>query len=217
MIQKIKETVTRDIEVEYPLNQNDKLESYIGLYDLGDTETCQNLINMVDNLWDKKAEDPNWNDSGQIDFEDPSNHGLSKDRRDDRALFISNGDYNSDTRKLQGWLQIAYDAYVSKYAIEHEMTSYVSKFHQAEAYSSGYAALHYEQAGGNSSKRNITWIVYLNDITDGSGCTEFPTYGIKSPPKAGRVGLFPAAYTHYHRGNIPYTRKSYATGWFECV
>ena len=58
--------------------------------------------------------------------------------------------------------------------------------------------------------------MYLNDIEQG-GETEFPMHGLRIKPKTGRLIIWPAAYTHPHRGNPPYQRKSYITGWFYAV
>ena len=63
--------------------------------------------------------------------------------------------------------------------------------------------------------RMLTWTIYLNDIPEGEGETEFLEYGVKIRPKKGTVCFFPAAWTHTHRGNPVYTTTKYiATGWY---
>lgn len=67
----------------------------------------------------------------------------------------------------------------------------------------------------NCSYRNLTWTLYLNDIPEGEGETEFLEYGIKVQPKKGLLCFFPAAWTHIHRGNPVYSCDKYiATGWY---
>jgi len=67
----------------------------------------------------------------------------------------------------------------------------------------------------NSSYRNLTWTLYLNDIPDGEGETEFLEYGVKVQPKKGLLCFFPAAWSHIHRGNPVYSCDKYiATGWY---
>jgi len=80
----------------------------------------------------------------------------------------------------------------------------------------GFHIWHCEHAYGNGSAyRNLTWTIYLNDIPDGEGETEFLEYGIKVKPKKGTVCFFPAAFTHTHRGNPVYSCDKYiATGWY---
>mgnify|MGYP003119284631 CR=1 FL=1 len=67
----------------------------------------------------------------------------------------------------------------------------------------------------NSAYRTLTWTLYLNDIPNGEGETEFLEYGIKVQPKKGLLSFFPASWTHIHRGNPVYSCDKYiATGWY---
>ena len=78
----------------------------------------------------------------------------------------------------------------------------------------GYHVWHHEHSYEDMS-RILVWTAYLNDIPEGEGETEFLYQGLKVNPKKGRVCLFPAGYTHLHRGNPPYSCDKYiATGWF---
>jgi len=78
----------------------------------------------------------------------------------------------------------------------------------------GYHIWHHEHSY-NFFSRILVWTLYLNDIPEGEGETEFLYQGLKVNPKKGRVCLFPSAFTHLHRGNPPYTCDKYiATGWF---
>ena len=80
----------------------------------------------------------------------------------------------------------------------------------------GFHVWHSEHAFTESSAyRNLTWTLYLNDIPDGEGETEFLEYGIKVQPKKGLLCFFPAAWSHIHRGNPVYSCDKYiATGWY---
>jgi hypothetical protein len=79
----------------------------------------------------------------------------------------------------------------------------------------GFHTWHCEHALGDSAYRVLTWTLYLNDIPEGEGETEFLEYGVKVQPKAGMLCLFPAAWSHVHRGNPVYTTEKYiATGWY---
>jgi len=79
----------------------------------------------------------------------------------------------------------------------------------------GFYSWHCEQKDGESVNRVLAWTIYLNDIPEGEGETEFLELGMKLRPKKGTVCLFPASWTHTHRGNPVYTTDKYiATGWF---
>lgn len=79
----------------------------------------------------------------------------------------------------------------------------------------GYHVWHCEQDCIDHAPRVLAWTLYLNDIPEGEGETEFLWQGVRVQPKAGTVSIFPAAFTHTHRGNPVYSRDKYiATGWF---
>ena len=80
----------------------------------------------------------------------------------------------------------------------------------------GFHRWHCEHAYGNDSAyRNLTWAIYLSDVPEGEGETEFLEFGKKIQPEKGMITFFPAAWTHTHRGNPVYTCDKYiATGWY---
>ena len=82
----------------------------------------------------------------------------------------------------------------------------------------GYHIWHCEQDRGEHGHRALVWTVYLNDIPYNEGETEFLWQGIRINPKAGRCAIWPAAFTHTHRGNPVYTHDKYiATGWYTLI
>ena len=80
-----------------------------------------------------------------------------------------------------------------------------------------YFEIHCENSGhrnGCGERRMIAWMIYLNDVTDG-GETEFPTQCKKFAPRAGDVLVWPAYWTHPHRGIVSPTQTKYiVTGWY---
>ena len=78
----------------------------------------------------------------------------------------------------------------------------------------GYHAFHCEADSLCSSDRYLVYCLYLNDIPEGEGETEFFYQGYRYQPKAGDLIIFPAGFTHTHRGNPSTTVDKYiATGW----
>ena len=112
------------------------------------------------------------------------------------------------------------DLYSKKYKIVQEMLHYgdlppmfsdfkIQKTNPTE----GYHVWHSENAGGYTFKRLLVWTLYLNDIEEG-GETEFLYQSLRIPPTTGTVCIFPAYFTHLHRGNPPLSNTKYiATGW----
>jgi hypothetical protein len=79
----------------------------------------------------------------------------------------------------------------------------------------GYHIWHYESCNRQVSNRLLTWMVYLNDVEEG-GETEFLYQSMRVKPKQGTLLIWPAAFTHTHRGNPPLSNEKYiATGWTE--
>jgi len=79
----------------------------------------------------------------------------------------------------------------------------------------GYHVWHTECDSRTNMDRVLTWIVYLNDIPSGEGETEFLWQKLRVNPEAGTLIVWPAAFTHVHRGNPVYSHDKYvATGWY---
>ena len=75
----------------------------------------------------------------------------------------------------------------------------------------GFFTLHNEDSG-NHPYRMLVWMTYLNDAVSG---TEFPYQDRTVTPKAGRTAIWPAGWTHPHKGVTPNQGIKYiATGWF---
>jgi prolyl 4-hydroxylase len=61
--------------------------------------------------------------------------------------------------------------------------------------------------------RVLAWMTYLNDVEEG-GSTYFQHYDIDIQPKKGLTLLWPAEWTHAHRGNVLKMGQKYIiTGW----
>ena len=77
----------------------------------------------------------------------------------------------------------------------------------------GFHAWHYENGAMEVSRRQFVVQVYLNDDFDG-GETEFLYQQRREQAVAGDVLIFPASFTHTHRGNPPLGGTKYiATSW----
>ena len=79
----------------------------------------------------------------------------------------------------------------------------------------GYHIWHYESGNREMCNRLLTWMLYLNDVEEG-GETEFLYQSMRVKPKQGTLLIWPAAFTHTHRGNPPLSNPKYiVTGWTE--
>jgi len=78
----------------------------------------------------------------------------------------------------------------------------------------GYKKWHFERGSmGNMSSRLLVFMTYLNDVQFGG--TEFYFQQLQVQAQKGLTLLWPADWTHTHRGVISNTQsKMIATGWF---
>jgi hypothetical protein len=79
----------------------------------------------------------------------------------------------------------------------------------------GFKAWHYERGNSNPVivKRHLVFMTYLNDVDDGG--TEFFYQNMTVKAEKGLTLIWPADWTHTHRGQISHTKeKTIITGWF---
>jgi hypothetical protein len=79
----------------------------------------------------------------------------------------------------------------------------------------GYHLWHYENSSAEFAARELTWMIYLNDVPDGEGETEFLYQRRRIKPTKGTVVIFPCGMTHVHKGNTVFSTDKYIlTGWY---
>jgi hypothetical protein len=119
---------------------------------------------------------------------------------------------------LEFILQPALDAYLQKY-IHANNTWYfgVDQHINLQEYpkgSLGFSKWHCELSTKDSINRHLVFMTYLNDIED-EGQTEFLYQELAVKPEKGLTLIFPAGFTHTHRGLAsPTEEKRIVTGWF---
>jgi len=164
-------------------------------------------------------------------FDDASKHGFAYSRqeqdkvsslmKDDMAVFMSDVLHLDNYRASSEFKQVlwanAYAPYASKYAVLSDLGFHTItdlKLQRTEV-GGGYHVWHCEQASRNTSQRLMAFTVYLNTVDEG-GETEFLYQAKRVKAEKGTAVLFPASYTHTHRGNPPLSGVKYiATGWVE--
>lgn len=138
-----------------------------------------------------------------------------KQHRHDRSFLIN---YASDkwSSQINQFLKACALHYVYEFSQLKRvgLTSCDIKFQRTEP-GGGYHLWHYENASPSFSQRELTWMIYLNDIEDG-GETEFMYQKRRIKPTKGTVVIFPAGMTHVHKGNLVMgdQDKYIVTGWY---
>ena len=132
--------------------------------------------------------------------------------------------FNFDDNIVNQILMKSLSKHTRKYIEENEELRYISTWGIKDTYNlqryypkQGYTYLHCENYNMNSNKRVLVWMFYLNTVND-DGETYFSNYDLKVNPVEGRLVIWPAYWTHCHKGIVSNTETKYiATGWFEKI
>ena len=105
--------------------------------------------------------------------------------------------------------------YAEKYDLgKIQFSCYLFKIHKVKE-GQGYHEWHYEDVDTQGLRRALAWMTYLK-VPEEGGETEFLWQKRRIEPVLGRTLIWPAYFTHLHRGNPPLKgEKHYITGWFE--
>ena len=117
-------------------------------------------------------------------------------------------------------LQECFNQYVAEYSILRsiKITGSVMKMQRTDP-GGGYHVWHGEQAHGEHSGRILVYSLYLNTLApENAGETEFLYQKTRILPVENTMIIWPAAFTHAHRGNTVFGEQSkyIVTGWFYC-
>ena len=91
----------------------------------------------------------------------------------------------------------------------------ISSFNIQKYYPGGHFKKHHmERTNILTSSRIFAWMTYLNNVEEG-GTTDFLYYDLSIKPEIGKTLIWPAEWTHAHRGDIVNKGLKYIiTGWF---
>lgn len=184
---------TTFISVWDDLFSDEIIDDFIEYYDCMDREYPENFIRRCD---DNRIRDSSLDASL-----------ISKQVR------VSRIDYK--------FLDIFYERALSEYMNEFFLMEQMSNLTvydmriQKTIPGEGYHIWHCENTGSTSLHRVLAFTLYLNDVEQG-GETEFLYQSTRIQAKRGRLVIWPAYFTHPHRGNPPLCGDKYIlTGWVE--
>lgn len=152
-----------------------------------------------------------------------TSEGSLKHTKDDMQLIMDYYPYlqfNSISilNIFNGGLQACYDEYTNKYSVlkDSSIRSSYMKIQRTNP-GGGYHVWHSEQGNFPHSNRVLVYILYLNTLPEESaGETEFLYIQRRIRPIENTLLIWPASYTHAHRGNTVFSNinKYIVTGWF---
>lgn len=141
--------------------------------------------------------------------------------KDDTQIFADDIDYIPLRECTKEFNELFWNTFYQIYEQEYSVlknsgrhANYSFKIQKTKI-GGGYHVWHYESGDREISNRVLTWILYLNDVHEG-GETEFLYQHMRVKPEQGTLVIWPAAFTHTHRGNPPISNEKYiVTGWTE--
>lgn len=187
-------------------------------------EFCKELI--------EKFEKSNFKKRGATYMEKDGVVGISDGSSLKKSMDISvTPDFAEEAEEAgePGWLEfIQYinqklEKALDEYMLEHPALENVNQF-GLEGYNiqrylpgEGFYRWHCENFGyKEGGDRVLAWMIYLNDVENGG--TEFKTQNHIEKAERGKFLMWPAYWTHTHRGQISQTETKYIiTGWFRHI
>jgi hypothetical protein len=191
---------------------------YRGIFPAG---YCQHLIDEFNRL-----------EKGSVGSNRQQSEGAHKHRKDDHQIGINLRNHSLESFKwVDGeekcWdscdlffngLQKCYDEYSTRYSILRESGNIraTTMKMQRTGPGGGYHIWHGEQGPGVNASRCVVYMLYLNNLDGEGGETEFLYQKMRIKPEENLMLVWPASYTHAHRGNpvLGETHKYIVTGWF---
>ena len=185
-------------------------ETFIAQYFLKDLSICDKLINYHKNASNKIK--------GKIYLK---NKGIDENSKLSTDVTINLEDVNKYDAFKNYFIELQniINLYIGQYEFCNKSSSWAIKENfniQHYKCNEGFFSWHCERGCSDEpySSRHLVWMTYLNDVID-DGETEFYYQKLKIKPKKGRTVIFPADWTHTHRGITSPTEEKYIiTGWF---
>jgi len=184
-------------------------ENFIGFYNL-DYKICDELINLHKNSNKKykgRIVDPdNLQLNTNTNMKDSTDVNFFKEEMIQEPIIVKYLDYlKSFVNDYMKKYEQAGDGFKLK-IIELNVQHYEPK--------GGFKVFHYENGTKDTINRHLVFMTYLNNVEDGG--TIFKYQNLITPANKGSTLIWPANWTHTHKGQITDSSEKYIiTGWLE--
>lgn len=183
-------------------------DDFIGCWDLEVPDLCDRLVEYFERHRDDQS--PGFVGLGAVD----TSSKKSIDIRISPSVISKPG--NELFKEYLHHLNACFWDYLENWDY---LKSFLEKVHigdfNIQKYDDGghFGQLHAERTMLSNAHRMLVWMTYLNDVPAG-GETEFPYFDLKVIPVKGKTLIWPAEWTHAHRGCVVERGPKYIiTGW----
>jgi prolyl 4-hydroxylase len=178
------------------------METFIRTYQIN-KKLCDNLIKYHKSNKEYKAIGTSY-------------HGIDKNIKESIDVFFYNQSNNKYIKQFFKSMEGPLNSYIKEFGINYKVLSNIKNVLQYYPPKGGYKIWHYENDCLGTIERKLVYMLYLNDVKNGG--TEFYFQNVKLEAKKGTLVIWPADFTHTHKGVISEKEEKYiATGWFNMV
>lgn len=182
------------------------METFIKIYKV-DKSICDDLINYF-------KQNNEYKQKGMIENLNKTEINTSIKESTDVSFF--NHSNNITIKKFFNILNECYNDYIKYYSLNERLWTSIINNIQHYKPKEGFKIWHYENSHLNTCKRKLVYMLYLNNVKNGG--TEWKYQKFKTKAIKGNLIIWPASFTHTHRGIISDINEKYiATGWFENI
>lgn len=183
------------------------METFIKIYKV-DKSICDDLINYFKQSkeYKHKGKIQTYNGGDEI-------NSFVKESTDVNFFNHSN---DVTIKKFFNILNDCFNDYTKYYSLDERLWTSMINNIQYYKPGEGFKIWHYENSDLNTCKRKLVYMLYLNNVKNGG--TEWKYQKFKTEAIKGNLIIWPASFTHTHRGIISNTKEKYiVTGWFENI
>lgn len=181
--------------------------NFIGSWNINDDFLCQRIVD----LFEKKKE---------LQQKGVTGSGINEKIKKTTDIYIEPKDLKKDEFKdLKNYLNLLRECYKDykmqwPFLNKNFKTVDISAFNLQKYEIGGhFADIHCERVSLSNMHRVFAWMTYLNDVDDG-GETYFEHFDLKIKPEIGKTLIWPAEWTHAHKGEVLNKGLKYIiTGW----
>ena len=185
-----------------------KDKNFIGCWNINNDDLCRKVIDFFEKRKDLQK-------LGEVSF---SGKNINVKKSVDISIHPKNltQDGYEDLKFYLDILHECFEDYKNQWTFlkDHISTLDIPSFN-IQKYDIGghFNKMHCERANLQSMHRVFAWMTYLNDVEDG-GDTYFDHFDLRIKPSTGKTLIWPAEWTHAHRGEILNKGNKYIiTGW----
>jgi len=161
-------------------------------------------------------DNPQIHNIGKAYFGDEGGNNIVKDIKESVEIQIPSNFLGKPFDEYRNSLQIILEKYIQKYNYLDGVPKFnINEDYMIQTYSKGggFKTWHAESCTPLMCKRLLVFMTYLNDVPDGG--TMFRDQDIIIPAKKGLTLIWPAGFTHVHKGQITDKHeKAIVTGWY---